>query len=84
MKHLCRNVYRDITRESKENDFATFWDDCVVDSIVEADIKCKISSQWAEVNFLLFCLSEFLPRIHKMGDSIINIKKKYKQTSFAL
>jgi len=49
VKNFCRNVYRYITGESKEIDFATFEDGYVADTIVEAVLKSHETKKWIEV-----------------------------------
>lgn len=50
VKNFCRNVYRYITGESKEIDFATFEDGHIADTIVEAVLKSHNTQSWVKIN----------------------------------
>jgi len=49
VKNFCRNVYRHITGEGSEIDYATFLDGYISDVIVEAVIKSSRTEKWIDI-----------------------------------
>jgi predicted dehydrogenase len=51
VKNFCRNVYRYISGQSNEVDFATFQDGHIADLIVEAVLRSHKTGTWISVDY---------------------------------